>query len=256
MRCATSTRCELTSTRSAGGDLDHPRRRVKAGWFRLIPSRFPPVELYERLGDDGVQAAAKASEALTNPRLISAERLGAVTGGGPASPKMQNWNHAPFAYKNPQGSHLLGSAFGVLELLKDKRDAIAHALLRRERFLAATAERPTMLDMRLLITPVDGLFDDLTGLDPGMEPEARRSIGQTLVEEGSVGAITLRPELPGARFLSVFDGVVLGPTVQGAHYRFVWDGARIKSVYDFESKTDEALPREALVGSSPESRVA
>ncbi len=235
--------------------MERPRRRVKADWHRLIPSRFPPVELYERLGGGDVQAAAKASEAITNPRLISATRRGAAADSVPASPMLQNWNHAPFAYKNPEGSHLLGSAFGVLELLEDKRDAIAYALLRRERFLAATSERSTTLDMRLLITPVDGLFDDLTGLDPGLDVDARRAIGRLLVEGRSSGALTRRPEVPGARFLSVFDGAVLGRTVQGTHYRFVWDGKRIRSVYDFGA-VGEAIPREALLGAVPDSRVA
>ena len=82
--------------------------------------------------------------------------------------------------------------------------------------------------MRLLITLVEGTFDDLTELDPGTEADARRSIGRHLVERRSRGAITRWPEVPGARFLSVFDGAVLGTTIQGAHYRFVWDGARIK----------------------------
>lgn len=221
--------------------------RQKGRWYRLIPSRFPPVELYERIGDAGLQNVAKSLEALTNPRLIAAERQGAPAGAETFSPLFQNWNHAPFAYKDPRGSFLLGPAFGVLELVDTKEGALAYAILRREEFLAATSERPTTLDMRLLITPVDGRFEDLTSLDPELGQAERWAIGQTLVENESQGALTYRPQISAARFLSVFDRAVLGTTVQATHYRFVWDGARIKSIYDFEDKRDRAIPRDAIL---------
>ncbi len=66
--------------------------------------------------------------------------------------------------------------------------------------------------MRQLITTVEG-FIDLTGLASNLSKEARWDIGQTLLEEGAVGAITKRAEVPGTLFLSIFDGSVLGSTV-------------------------------------------
>jgi len=231
--------------------LKFPSRHINASWYRLIPSRFPTVELYERLGDERIQNAAKASEAVTNPRLVAAAR--SHDGG---SPRLQNWNHAPFAYKNPEGSYLLGPAFGVLDLVETRRAALAYFLLRREQFLARTSEAPTGLDMRLLITPISGSFADLTGLPTDIRREDRWKIGQTLYEDGISGAITKRPEVPHALFLSVFDGGVLGATVQSAHYRFAWDGKKIKSIYDFETASGQTISREELLAEATHEQLA
>jgi hypothetical protein len=144
--------------------LDFPRRHWDQDWYRLIPSRFPPVDVYERLAPE-LRAVAQETEALTNPRLAAKARLT----GGPASvdensPRLQNWNHAPFAYTNPEGSYLLSPVHGVMEVAGSEEAALAIAIRRREIFLGRTTELALDLDMRLLSTRIAGEFADLTGL--------------------------------------------------------------------------------------------
>ena len=43
----------------------------------------------------------------------------------------------------------------------------------------------------------------------------------------------------------MFDGTVLGRALQGAHYRFVWDGKNVKSIYDFSN--GETILRDDLL---------
>jgi hypothetical protein len=65
--------------------------------FRLIPSRFPPVAVYEGLVANDRFAHLIEVENATNPRLQSEQRLRAAY-PDPAEPKLQNWNLAQFKY--------------------------------------------------------------------------------------------------------------------------------------------------------------
>lgn len=224
----------------------YSKRSFDQDFYQLIPSRFPIVQVYERLGDSELQNAAKALEELTNPRLAAINLLPSKPKpGDKAAIQYQNWNHAPFAYKDPRGTFLLGSTHGCLELAGDKDTALAYALLRREEFLGSTDEPAMGLDMRVFIRRIIGSFHDLTKLDANLSSEERRKTGHKLRESGSPGAIFCRPGFADRRFLAVFDGALLPRAVQGAHYRFVWDGQKIKSIYDF-SDAKEILRAELL----------
>lgn len=212
----------------------YPKRSFDQDCYQLIPSRFPTIEVYERLGDKELQNAAKALEARTNPRLTAINQLPSKpTPGERAATQYQNWNHAPFAYKDPRGTFFLGPTHGCLELASDIKTALGIALLRREEFLSSTSEPAMGLDMRVFARRITGLYHDLTKLDPNLSKEERRKIGHMLHENGSPGVLFCRPDFGDHRFLAVFDGSLLPKAVQAAHYRFGWDGQKIKSIYDF-----------------------
>ena len=148
------------------------------------PVAVPPVDVYGRLGAT-LRAVAPEMEALTNPRLAAKARLTS----GPASvdansPRLQNWNHAPFAYTNPEGSYLLSPVHGVMEIADSEEAALAIAICRRETFLSRTREPPVDLDMRLLSMRVAGEFADLTGLALDTGQTARWEIGSTCLTQG------------------------------------------------------------------------
>jgi hypothetical protein len=226
--------------------LDFPRRHWDQDWYRLIPSRFPPVDVYERLAPT-LRVVAPDIEGLTNPRLAAKARLtGRSASVDENSPRLQNWNHAPFAYTNPEGSYLLGPVRGVMEVAGSEQAALAIAIRRRETFLERTDEPPLDLDMRLLSTRIAGEFADLTVMALDLAQPARWGIGQRLLDAGAPGAVFRRAEYPDAQFLALFDPALLERSVQQTHYRFVWDGTVIKSVYDFgsgkEIKREDLLP--------------
>lgn len=230
--------------------MTYPIRSLDQTWYQLIPSRFPTIEVYERLGDADLQVAAKQLEARTNPRLAAIKTLESKPKpGDKAASQYQNWNHAPFAYKDPRGTHFLRETHGALELASDVETALAFALLRREEFLCSTSEVPMGLDMRMFTRRIAGKFSDLTKLDPNLSQAERRKIGHQLHDAGAAGVLFLRPGFGNRRFLAVFDGAMLGRAVQGAHYRFVWDGRTIKSIYDFSSGSE--ILRSGLVGPDP-----
>jgi hypothetical protein len=208
---------------------------IDAAYYRLIPSRFPPVALYERVAPEAMWPAVHAVEDLTNPRVQARKLLTGAARVHEASPRLQNWNHAPFAYLNPEGTWLLNPHFGSLELSDSLQTALAMSVRRRELFLSRTSEPPLDLDMRVLCTQVKGEFADLRGLDPAMTQTARWQLGEELLEAEIDGALFKCPVRPAGFCIAIFSGTVLERSVQAEHFRFVWDGTRIKSVYNFAS---------------------
>src|SRR5580704_15408408 len=121
-----------------------------AGSYRLIPSRFPPVELYQPIARLEDWEALKRIEDMTNPRLR--ERSGAF---GQLLPEdrgrvEQNWLVAPFTYPDPEPSQFSDGSFGVCVVAETLATALLMSVKRRETFLKRTAEPPTQLDMRVL----------------------------------------------------------------------------------------------------------
>jgi len=227
--------------------LAYPTCDIDGQFHRIIPSRFPPVPLYERLGPPEVQAAAEAFEALTNPRLRAIERLAqegaSVTqAGGP-----QNWNMAPFEYPNPEGTIFLSPAYKVLELVEGLTPALVVAVERREAFLGGSGEPPIDVEMRALVHPVQGRFADLTGVPFEGDQVKRWKLGAELYETEVQGVVFHRPGLPGVRAVTVFDQGALGRAVQSDHFKFVWNGEAVQKIGNFS--THDAMDREELFAS-------
>ncbi|WP_421736550.1 RES family NAD+ phosphorylase [Caulobacter sp.] len=213
--------------------------------YRLIPSRFPPISIYAGLVRADRTAALVEVESLTNPRLQSAERLMAASLAIPAnSPRLQNWNHAPFAYSNPEGGRFFPPERPCLELADGHQTALAISVARRQRFLGRTEEPAIGLDMRMLKTPVAGRFFDLRTLDPATPTSALWAYGAQVPLDAD-GVLYHPPERPSATCLAVLKASALGRSLQTVHYRFVWNGRQVSSLYAFDQE-GRVLPPERL----------
>ena len=211
--------------------------QVDAPFYRLIPSRFPTVDVYRRIAASERWPILNEIELLTNPRQKErAAILGTEIVDG-APPRLQNWNHAPFVYADPDGSHLLRGAYGVLELAENKDVALAMAVSRREAFLSATSVPPHALEMRMLKHPVQGRFANLGDLMALTEGQ-RWELGETLYEEWD-GALFDCPSAPSGKMIAVFNSECLGKSVQGDHFRFWWDGNLIRNIYNFNARSGD-----------------
>ncbi|AOO85094.1 MULTISPECIES: RES family NAD+ phosphorylase [Bosea] len=218
----------------------YPQIEIDGHYRRLIPSKFPTIDIYEKFGSRDMQAFAAELEVVTNPRLAAKSR---ITGGDisadTSSVRLQHWNHAPFAYPMPEGTCFLPPPYSVMELATDEHGALAKAILRREEFLSQTDEPVCGVDLRMITNRVVGSFIDLRGLSPDTPLSTRRMLGQRLYEDGTHGVLFRMTELPGYEFISVFNvGTLVEKGVQGAHYRFRWDGRRIGRIYDFGADRD------------------
>lgn len=207
--------------------------------FRLIPSRFPPINVYEGLVANDRQEQIAAVENLTNPRLRSLSRLQqTVQGDIHANPTLQNWNLAPFAYGNPDGSTFFDENRPCLEVALDRQTALAVSVAKRQSFMEATQEAPIGLDVRMLCTPVSGQFWDLrcvVGALSNLKKKQRYELG-VRIPESAQGILYHPPERQGGTCLAILTGEVLERSQQTVHYRYVWDGKCITQLYAFDKK--------------------
>lgn len=217
-------------------------------FHNIIPSRFPTVDLYERIAGGRDELFAQIDD-LTNPRVRERERL--TRGLAPVDqdrPRFKNWNHAPFVYPNPEGSRFFGSDRNVLELAGCLQTALSISVAKRELFLSRTAELPTYVEMRQFVRPVRGNFLDVRNWD-GMSDRSRcltlgKEITDTMPE--CDGILFSPEERPSATGIVVFKPECLGKVDQAEHFKYIWNGQRIATLYAFGTgkKYDPAELRE------------
>ncbi|MEW9571605.1 RES family NAD+ phosphorylase [Rhodanobacter sp. Si-c] len=215
-----------------------PVRRIR--WnqaFRIVPSRFPPVGVYDRIADPADLDAVFAIEALTNPRLR--EEAGAlklvpkehrISGAG-STPVM-----AAFTHLNPEGSRFSDGSWGVFYAAHSVTTAVEETVYHRERFLAATAEPACDIQMRCYRTRIDSRLHDIRGgwkqvHDPD-DYVASVKLARVLREAGSNGIVYDSVRHRGGECLAAFHPDVVAPCVQAQHLVYRWDGKRIAGVLE------------------------
>jgi hypothetical protein len=221
---------------------DPPVRRVR--WHeahRILPSRYPPIQLFERLSDDPAEWEMLAEiESLTNPRIrdeIGEIRL--VPVAERVSEPGASWVMAPFTHVNPQGSRFSDGSFGVYYAARELATAIAETAFHMGRFYAATADPPHAEAMRVLIGRLDASFHDLRGdivwtpaLD-GQDYTASRALGRRLRQGGSNGIVYPSVRRAGGQCVGAFRAKAVGLPIQERHLQYLWDGQRISRYFDY-----------------------
>jgi hypothetical protein len=213
-----------------------PQRRLR--WthaYRIVPSRFPPIGVFDRIADAADMDAVLAVEALTNPRLR--EEMGALRmvpperriAGPGTTPVM-----AAFTHLNPEGSRFSDGSWGVFYAAHSVATAIEETIYHRQRFLAATAEPPTDIEMRCYRTSIAGRLHDLRGGWPAEhDPDSYGLsvvLARRLREEGSNGIVYDSVRHAGGECVAIFYPDLVAPCVQSEHLVYRWDGRHIASV--------------------------
>ena len=218
-----------------------PRRRIR--WrpcYRVVPSRFPPINLFERVADPADLEALFAVEAMTNARVrdeMGVLRLVApedrVTGPG------AGYIMAPFTHLSAPGGRFNDGTFGAYYAAHTLATAIAETRFHRARFLAFTAEPPMHLDMRVLLARLDAELHDLRALrdahpewyDPD-DYSAPQALARTLRAERSWGVAFQSVRHDGGECVAIWRPRALSDCRQGAHLAYVWNGREIVDVYE------------------------
>ena len=240
-----STRTDLASNDAQA----FPVRRVqwKPG-FRIVPTRFPTVYLFDRVADREDFEALYALEGLTNDRirdetgqleLVAAEDRIYGPGSGPIM--------AAFTHVNPQGSRFSDGHYGVFYAARQRETAIAETRYHHGRFLAATAEAPMHLPMRLYQVQVDARLHDLRrhGRDPAsMQLDAAihdpddygtaRAIGARLRAAGALGVIYRSVRHADGECVGLFKPRAASDCRHAAHLLYAWDGEQFSGVFAAE----------------------
>lgn len=218
-------------------------RTARIRWLpshRLVPSRFPPAGLFDRVADPRDLEAVLAAEQLTNERLRDevgelrlvppAERV-----SGPGTTPIM----ACFTHVAREGSRFSDGTYGVYYAARDLATAIAETAFHRGRFLARTREAPGEIDMRCYLADIRAELVDVRGhgrrkpdiLDPDSYA-ASQPFGRRRREEGAGGIVYDSVRHAGGQCVAIFRPKLVAPCRQGPHLGYVWDGRAIVSWYE------------------------
>jgi hypothetical protein len=208
--------------------------------YRIVPSRFPPIALFENVADPADLDAVFAIEAMTNDRLRhEAGELDLVPPedrvSGPGSTPIM----AAFTHLNPTSDRFTDGTYGVFYASKVLETAVAETRHGRTRFLAATDEPAQEIDMRVYAVDLDAQFHDIRPLRetelPLYDPDSYAAF-QTLATElraaGADGIAYQSVRHDGGECAAVFRPRLLSNCRQERHLCYVWDGTAIATVYE------------------------
>ena len=219
---------------------------------RIVASRFPPVDLFERISLDPKDwDAFIALESLVNPRLRqeigeislvpSEERL-----SGPGA----SYVMAPFTHVNPKGSRFSDGSYGVYYAGRTFETALYETIYHFEQFFAdADSGVRRSEQMRVLVGVINADFLDVATvpaaergsiLQPGDYGPAR-ALAAEIRGEGVNGLVYPSVRHSGGECVAAFRPKAVGVPSQTKHLEYHWDGARIDKYFDYDEKQWVAL---------------
>jgi len=208
--------------------------------WRIIPSRFPPIQLFESVADPDDLEAVFEIEAMTNDRLrdevgelqlvLPQDRI-----SGPGTSTIM----AAFTHLNPDGSRFSDGNWGTYYAGIDLDTAIAETRYHRAAFLKATNEASMELDMRVLIADLEGELHDIRG-QQNKRPElydpdaygASQDFARTLRDDNSNGIVYNSVRHQPGQCIAIFRPPLLSNCRHERHLCYVWNGNKISDVYE------------------------
>jgi hypothetical protein len=213
---------------------------VRVRWpkvFRIIPSKFPPINFFERIVAPEHMEAAWYLEGLTNDRLR--DQTGDITlvpkdervSGPGATVVMAAFTHLGIPSRFSDGS------FGVYYAARSLETAVRETAFHRGRFLAATAEAPGEIDMRVYVGRPKEPLSDVRGprfkfLHDPDDYSASQAFGKSRREKGDQGIVYRSVRHEDGECVAIFRPKAVSVPVAGPALAYVWDGQRITRVYE------------------------
>lgn len=208
--------------------------------YRVIPTRFPAVNLFDRVASPEDFDALYALEAMTNDRLrtevgeldlVPREERRFGPGYGPIM--------AALTHLNPLGSRFSDGTYGVFYCARSRVTAIAETRYHTARFLEATAEPPMRQQMRLYTVVAQGEVVDLRG-DPKLDlavlsPDdylAGQSLGRAVREAGAPGIAYPSVRDTEGECLAAFRTTLLRDCHHAAYLEYNWNGSSVDMVFE------------------------
>jgi hypothetical protein len=229
--------------------------RVGGKHHRIVATRYPPVNFFERHVPAELMDALWALEAQTNPRLI--EQTGDISLVRPedrVSGTGAGIVMAPFT-RIGRPSRFSDGSFGVYYAGRSLETAIRETVHHRQIILGDARIGPEEFSMRVWTGTARRYLHDVRGdAYPDLHDDAPRpedhpvaqAFGRQLRVQDSWGIVYRSVRHAGGECIAALRPPALSLPVQGAHLAYVWDGARITHVYE---KTDPLIRFDTSRGS-------
>lgn len=203
-----------------------------------MPSRFPPVSLFDEVANADDLAVLSMIQGLTNPRLR--QELGDISlvapqdrVAGPGSTPVM----AAFTHLNRAGTRFSDGSWGVYYAADALATAVAEVSFHRAVFLQATQQAAIEVDYRVYITELQQPLHDLRGprfeaVHHAADYAASKTLARSYRQGGSWGLLYRSVRRQGAECVAVLRPQALAlPVRQGPHVTLTWDGQRITGWY-------------------------
>lgn len=208
--------------------------------YRVIPTRFPAINLFDRVASAEDFDALYALEALTNDRvrnevgaldLVPSDERRFGPGFGPIM--------AAFTHLNPLGSRFSDGSYGVFYCARSRDTAIAETRYHAALFLAATRQAPMRQQMRLYTVAAHGEVVDVgrwaardTAILAPDDYTAGQALGREVRGTGLAGIAYPSVRDPAGECLAAFKTTLLRDCRHAAYLEYNWSGTAIDVVFE------------------------
>lgn len=205
--------------------------------FRIVPSKFPPINFFEKLVDAEQMQEAFYLESLTNDRLLEetgdislVNRDDRISGQG-SSIIMAAFTHIG------RPSRFTNGSYGVYYAAKELKTAIKETTFHREIFLSYTHEKAGCIDMRVYMGQILKPLHDIrkNGYHNLHHPDdylPAQSFAFKLREMQSYGIVYNSVRDLGGECIAAFRPTAISIPKQGKHLIYEWNGVKITGVYE------------------------
>lgn len=204
---------------------------------RLIPSRYPPVSLFDWVESPEELEQLALLEGMSNDRLsceyghIQLVAEGDWVGGPGSTPLMAAFTHFGVSRFSD------GTDYGVYYAADSIYTAIAETKFHRERFLSASNEPPCLTQMRdyisyvtqKLVSLCDPSFADFCSPDLNSYHKTQQ-LGREIKLNNEWGILYPSARKKDAHCVAIFRPTALTLPIPAGHYDYIWDGKSICEV--------------------------
>lgn len=204
--------------------------------FRIIPSQYPPIRIFEDCVDTDYLEALYELESLTNSRLRAEagilERVSRedwISGPG-TSPIMASFTHCGMPSRFTDGT------YGVYYAGLDLNTAIAETKYWQEIQLADSSEPPMDRVMRVYTSytdPETGSFVDLRKdlrVQHLTDYSTSQQVAKTLRDNAEYGIYYSSVRRTDGECIAAFRPPIMKPASQSMHLRYCWNGESINHI--------------------------
>lgn len=208
--------------------------------YRIIPSVYPTINFFEDLVDPDEMEALWIVESLTNDRLRqetgdiflvpSEDKI-----AGPGSSVVM----AAFTHIG-RHSRFTDGTFGVYYASFTPETAIRETVFHREKFLAATAEEPCELVMRMYEGHIAQPLHDVRSntyhsLHHPDDYRDSQAFGRQLRADKSWGLVYRSVRDEGGTCIAAFRPRAITIPMPTSHFKYIWNGSAITTVMKIEA---------------------